>query len=127
MNQLAIVTSLLLLAGAQGKGQSMLRTGPVTTKDVVSFRLSNMTLENAQTMPVRLRVDSTSQTAPYSTLLPPRTCNRQGNFNVCEAFLPSDAVARINVPGRHLVYAFAFDGNCCESGPSDSWTITTPK
>lgn len=116
-----------LLLQIQAGSSSMLRIGPVTAKDVVSFRLGTMSLELAEILPIRLRVDNPSMNQPYATLLPPRKCNRQGQGWECEAYIPPDAVTMINVPGRHEVYAFTFDGNCCESAASSPWTITTPR
>ncbi len=107
---------------------SPIRTGPITTKDRVSFRLDNMTLQNAMAMPVRIRVDNSALTAPFDTLVPPRTCERAGgNTYRCENYVPQGTVNRVNVPGKHAIYAFTFDGNCCESVPSSPWTLTTPK
>lgn len=111
----------------QARDGSQIRVGPITTKDRVSFRLPAKTLNEAMTTIVRLRVDSTSVSAPYATLTPPRTCNRQGQGYECEAYIPANTVTSVNIPGRHDIYSFTFDGNCCESAPSGSWTITTPK
>lgn len=109
------------------QGATTLRTGPVTTKDKVEFRLNLPTLEQAMAMPVRLRVDNSAQSAAYSTLVPPRKCDRRNRQYYCENFLPSAIVTRLNVPGKHLLYSYTFDGNCCESAPSTPWTLTTPQ
>lgn len=123
-----ILVSLLLMsvANAQGRGQSFIRVGPVTTRDRVSFRLAVMSQDLARVITVRLRVDNTSVSAPYATLEPPRVCTPQGQGWECEAYLPQLTVNSLNVPGRHDLYSFVFDGNCCESGPSNAWAITTP-
>jgi len=122
-----LIIILSLLSQAQGKGQDQIRTGPVFTTDKVSFRLNDAkSLQEAQTTPVRLRVDSPGISQPYTTLLPPRTCSTQGSNYECETFLPAEIVTRLNVPGKHNLYSYVFDGNCCESSPSQPWTITTP-
>jgi len=128
MTRIFLILVLSLLSQAQGKGQSQIKTGPVTEKDVVYLRLQDAkTLDEAMNTIIRLRVDSmVSNSEPYSTLVAARKCNRQGNFYECEAYIPSDIVARLNVPGNHNLYAFVFD-SVGESGPSNNWTLTTPK
>lgn len=122
-----LLVSQSLQAQVMVRGATTLRTGPVTTQDKVEFRLELPTMEEAMVMPVRLRVDNPAMSAAYSTLAPPRTCVSMGSKQfICEAFLPSDIVTRLNVPGRHLLYSYTFDGRCCESAPSDPWTVTTP-
>jgi hypothetical protein len=108
-------------------GQSQIRTGPVTTMDRVSFRLNDVkTLQDAQNTIVRLRVDTPNVAIPYSTLVPPKLCTRQGSNFECEYYIPQDIVNLLNVPGKHELYSYVFNGNCCESAPSMSWTITMP-
>jgi hypothetical protein len=85
-----------------------------------------MTLDVAKNMPVRLRVDNSNVSQPYAVVTT-KTCVRQGNFNRCEAFLPVEVVTRLNVPGKHQLFAFAYDGWCCESLASDPRILTTPK
>ncbi len=123
-----LVILLLLFSQTNLKSQSQIRTGPVTTMDRVSFRLSEAkNLTDAQNTLVRLRVDSPGISQPYSTLVPPRICTTQGSNFECEYYIPQDVVTRLNVPGKHNLYSYVFDGNKGESDPSNPWTIQTPK
>lgn len=130
-SSMTLVAILLLpstLNAQVTRAGSNIRTGPVYETDRVTFRLMNTTEELALGAIVRLRVDTPQVGYPYQTLLPPRICTRQGgspHWN-CEAFLPSGTVKLLNVPGKHELYSFTFNLSG-ESGPSDPWTITTPK
>ena len=114
-------------AGAQGKAAvrgTEIKQGPVYTTDRVIFQLNNMTIEQATQMPVRLRVDNPSPSAPYATVPPPLNCVRvTATSSLCDAPLPQATVDQLNQPGRRELYAYAFDGNCCESQPSAVYTI----
>ena len=76
-------------------------------------------------MPVRLRVDNPSPICAVS-----RRCRRRYNcvgMTATSSCLRRTAAAgdgdQLNQPGRRKLYAYAFDGNCCESGPSEPITI----
>lgn len=115
---------LVLLAQLAVTRGTDIKQGPVYTTDRVVFQLDNMAIEQAVYMPVRLRVDTTSTSAPYATLVPPHTCARvTATSSLCDAPLPQATVNQLNVPGRRELYAFAFDGNCCESAASMVWAI----
>lgn len=121
-----LVILLLLISQTNLKSQSQFRTGPVTTMDRVSFRLNDAkTLADAQNTIVRLRVDTPNVAIPYSTLVPPKLCTRQGSNFECEYYIPQDIVTRLNVPGKHELYSYTFNLQG-ESAPSMSWTITMP-
>ncbi len=122
------LTILLLLTtiDAQGRGQMQIRVGPVTVKDRVGFRLDGMSFDEAMTAIIRIRVDKPEISEPYSVLVPPRTCQKQGSNWLCEAYIPQAIVDKINVPGRHEVYSYVFDG-VGESEASRAWTVTSPK
>lgn len=120
------VLILLILGQANLKAQSQIRTGPVFTTDKVSFRLSDAkSLQDARNTIVRLRVNSSTMSLPYTTLLPPGVCTTQGSNYECEYSLPQDIVTLLNVPGKHNLYSFVFD-RYGESQASQPWTITTP-
>lgn len=127
---LFVCTIILLTASSAkpGKGQSgmLIRVGPVTTMDRVGFRLSDMSESEAMTAIIRLRVDKSEISEPYSVLVPPRTCQKQGSNWLCEAYIPAAIVTKLNVPGKHELYSYVFDG-VGESEPSRSWTVTGPK
>ena len=132
---LAVASLDLRTAGQEVATQAgtPISMGPVTTNDVVSFRINNQkSLSDANVMPVRLRVDSTALSASFTTLVPPRTCVRVTGITAtgagyrCETKLPSAVVTRLNVRGTHRLYAFTFDGNCCESAASLPWTVVMP-
>lgn len=122
------ITLVLLLSQVLAANGELIRVGPVTTNDRVTFRLHDTTEELALGAIVRLRVDNPAVGYPFQTLVPPRLCSRQGNSRNwnCEASLPAETVKRLNVPGRHDLYSFTFNNYKGESGPSDPWTITTP-
>lgn len=101
-----------------------IRQGPVYTTDRVVFQLNNMTAAQAIQMPVRLRVDNPSPSAPFATVAPPHSCvTMTPTTHMCDGPLPQETVNQLNQPGRRELYAFAFDGNCCESAASGVYTI----
>lgn len=132
-----LLVALLLLAwavvsGAQDTSRSNravtrgtdITRGPVYVTDRVVFELRDMPIEKAVTMPVRLRVDSPATSTPYQTLTPPLNCVPMSpTVSLCDAPLPQETVTRLNQNGRRELYAFAWDGNCCESRPSNVWVI----
>lgn len=126
-----IALFILLIAGsaeAQAivRGGQPVKTGPVSTKDKVEYRLHDMSLDVARQTPIRLRVDNPTMNRYYSSIFNP-SCVRQGSFNLCEAFLPEGTVNQLNVPGKHQLFLFTFNGYYGESKPSEPWTLVTPK
>jgi len=127
-----VLLALLLVgnaanAGSQGRAAvrgTEIRQGPVYVTDRVIFQLNDMSIEQATQMPVRLRVDNPAPSTPYATIPPPLNCVRvTATSSLCDGPLPQATVNQLNVPGRRELYAYAFDGNCCESGPSMVFVI----
>jgi hypothetical protein len=119
-----VLLALFAIPGDVGAQRASLRgteitRGPVYTTDRVVFQLNGMTIQQATAMPVRLRVDSSSPSAPYAVVVPPHNCARvTDTSSLCDAPIPQETVTRLNQNGRRELYAFAYDGNCCESPPS---------
>jgi len=126
MRTLILVLALAAPAGAQRavvRGTTITR-GPVYTTDRVVFQLNDMPADKAINMPMRLRIDSATPNGPFVAMPPPHSCVTQTpTTHLCDSPLPQGAVDLLNTPGRRTLYAFAFDGNCCESGPSNAYTI----
>jgi hypothetical protein len=120
---------LLVLAAPAGAQRAVVRgteitRGPVYTTDRVVFELRDMSADKAINMPMRLRIDSATPNGPFVAMPPPHSCVTQTpTTHLCDSPLPQGAVDLLNTPGRRTLYAFAFDGNCCESGPSNAYTI----
>lgn len=125
VTKLGALVFLGAAVGAQPRALTPITMGPISSSDVIEYVIAASSVDHAASIEIRMRVDTSAASAPFTRLVGKRCTAEAGGAFRCLAPVPSQMLGAVNRRGRHAVYAASYAAPVGESAPSAPWFVTS--